>query len=57
MLLTGEPIKANYAKEIGLINNHFSKSKLNNEVLKVAKTIASKSSFTIKIGKQTFIIS
>ena len=29
-----EPIKANYAlKEIGLINNHFSKSKLNNEVL------------------------
>ena len=54
MLLTGEPIKANYAKEIGLINNHFSKSKLNNEVLKVAKTIASKSSFTIKIGKQTF---
>ena len=40
MLLTGESIKANYAKEIGLINNHFSKSKLNNEVLKVAKTIA-----------------
>ncbi|MDA8825678.1 enoyl-CoA hydratase-related protein [Candidatus Pelagibacter bacterium] len=43
MLLTGEPIKADYAKEIGLINNHFSKSKLNNEVLKVAKTIASNS--------------
>ena len=54
MLLTGEPIKANYAKEIGLINNHFTKSKLNNEVLKIAKTIASKSSLTIKIGKQTF---
>ena len=53
-MLTGDPIKANYAKEIGLINNHFSKSKLNNEVLKVAKTIASKSSLTIKIGKQTF---
>ena len=44
MLLTGEPIKANYAKEIGLINDYFSKSKLNNEVLKVA----------IKIGKQAF---
>ena len=43
MLLTGEPIKANYAKEIGLINDHFSKSKLNKEVLKIAKTIASKS--------------
>ena len=54
MLLTGEPIKANYAKEIGLINNHFAKARLNNEVLKVAKTIASKSSLTIKIGKQTF---
>ena len=54
MLLTGKPIKANYAKEIGLINNHFAKARLNNEVLKVAKTIASKSSLTIKIGKQTF---
>ena len=54
MLLTGEPIKANYAKEIGLINNHFSKSKLNSEVFKIAKTIASKSNLTIKIGKQTF---
>ena len=54
MLLTGEPIKANYAKEIGLINDHFSKSKLNNKVLKLAKKIASKSNLTIKIGKQTF---
>jgi len=54
MLLTGEPIKANYAKEIGLINDHFLKTKLNNEVFKVAKTIASKSNLTIKIGKQTF---
>ena len=54
MLLTGEPIKANYAKEIGLINEYFSKSKLNNEVLKIAKRIASKSNLTIRIGKQTF---
>ena len=54
MLLTGEPIKANYAKEIGLINDCFSKVKLNKEVLKVAKTIASKSNLTIKIGKQAF---
>ena len=54
MLLTGEPIKANFAKEIGLINDCYSKSKLNNEVLKVAKTIASKSNLTIKIGKQAF---
>ena len=54
MLLTGEPIKANYAKEIGLINDHFSRLRLNKEVLKVAKKIASKSNLTIKIGKQTF---
>jgi enoyl-CoA hydratase/carnithine racemase len=54
MLLTGEPIKANYAKEIGLINDFFPKSKLNNEVLKIAKKIASKSNITIKIGKQAF---
>jgi enoyl-CoA hydratase/carnithine racemase len=54
MLLTGDPIKANYAKEIGLINDHFSKTRLNNEVLKLAKQIASKSNLTIKIGKETF---
>ena len=54
MLLTGEPIKANYAKEIGLINDCFIKSKLNFEVFKIAKKIASKSNLTIKIGKQTF---
>ena len=54
MLLTGEPIKANYAKEIGLINDCFSKAKLNSEVVKMAKKIASKSNLTIKIGKQAF---
>ena len=37
MLLTGEPVNGKYAKEIGLINDCFSKSKINNEVLKVAK--------------------
>ena len=54
MLLTGEPISAKYAKEVGLINNYYSKSKLNVEVLKIAKKIASKSNLTIKIGKQAF---
>jgi len=54
MLLTGEPISANYAKEIGLINDYFSKTKLNKEVIKVANKIASKSNLTIKIGKQAF---
>ncbi len=37
MLLTGEPINAKYAKEVGLINECYSKSKLNAEVLKIAK--------------------
>ena len=54
MLLTGEPVKANFAKDIGLINDHYSKSKLDKEVQKIAKTIASKSNLTIKIGKQAF---
>jgi enoyl-CoA hydratase/carnithine racemase len=54
MLLTGEFIKANHAKKIGLINDHFSESKLNNEVLKLAKKIASKSNLAIKIGKKAF---
>ena len=54
MLLTGEPIKAKFAKELGLINDYFTKSKLNSEVFKIAKKIASKSNLTIKIGKQTF---
>ena len=54
MLLTGEQIKANYAKQIGLINDHFSKSSLDKEVIKIAKKIASKSNLTIKIGKQAF---
>ena len=54
MLLTGELIKANHAKKIGLINDHFSESKLNNEVLKLAKNIASKSNLAIKIGKKAF---
>ncbi len=54
MLLTGDPIKAKYAKEIGLINDCFAKSQLDKKVLKVSKIIASKSKLTIKIGKQTF---
>src|SRR5210317_1726695 len=54
MLLTGESIKANFAKEIGLINDCYPKSKLNNKVLKIAKKIASKSNLTIKIGKEAF---
>ena len=54
MLLTGEPISAQYAKEIGLINDHFENSQLEEEVIKLAETIASKSSKVVKIGKKAF---
>ena len=54
MLLTGESIKANYAKEIGLINDYFPSSKLEKEIMKVAKTISSKSNLVLKIGKEAF---
>ena len=54
MLLTGEPIKANFAKQIGLINDHFTKNKLNKEILNIAKKRSSKSNLTIKIGKRAF---
>ena len=54
MLLTGESIKAPYAKEIGLINDHFEDSALEEEVLKLAENIASKSKKVVKIGKKAF---
>ena len=54
MLLTGEPKKANYAKEIGLINDHYENSDLENQVFKLAEIVASKSSKVVKIGKKAF---
>ena len=54
MLLTGEPITAEYAKEIGLINDHFENSKLEEEVMSLAERVASKSNKVIKIGKKAF---
>ena len=54
MLLTGDPIEAPYAKEIGLINDYFKKEDLENEVIKLAEKIISKSNKVIKIGKKAF---
>ena len=54
MLLTGDHIDAKYAKEIGLINDYYPISKLEDEALMLAKKIASKSNLTIKIGKKAF---
>ena len=41
-------------KEIGLINDYYENSKLDEEVLKLAETIASKSTKVVKIGKEAF---
>ena len=54
MLITGDPIGAQYAKEIGLINDHFDSSKLEEEVSKLAENIISKSTKVVKIGKRAF---
>ena len=54
MLLTGDPITANHAKEIGLINDYYKSSNLENETLTLARKIASKSNKILKIGKEAF---
>ena len=54
MLLTGEPVNAKHAKEIGLINDHFNHNDLEEEVIKLAENISSKSRKVVKIGKKAF---
>ena len=54
MLLTGDLINSNKAKEFGLINNAFQEENLNKEVNLMAKKISNKSSSTLKIGKKAF---
>lgn len=54
MLLTGETIDASTAKEFGLVNRIVPKQYLRQVIDKYAGTIASKSSLTLKIGKEAF---
>jgi enoyl-CoA hydratase/carnithine racemase len=54
MLLTGETIDASTAKEFGLVNRIVPKQYLRQVIDKYAATIASKSSLTLKIGKEAF---
>ena len=54
MLLTGEPVPADRAKELGLINRIVSPEALEKETQQLAESIANKSPLTIKIGKQAF---
>jgi enoyl-CoA hydratase/carnithine racemase len=54
MLLTGDPIDARTAKEIGLVNRIAPKGEALAQALKLARQIAEKSPVTLKIGKQAF---
>ena len=54
MLLTGDFISADKAKEIGLINKAVSKEELASEVIELAEKIASKSTMTVATGKKAF---
>lgn len=54
MLLTGEPISADDAAGIGLINRVVPAGAERDEAFALAKTIASKSKATVKIGKSAF---
>jgi len=54
MLLTGEPVSAQRAYEIGLINKAVSAEKIDDVLKWYTDRICSKSSKTLKIGKQAF---
>lgn len=54
MLLTGDMISAERAAEIGLINQVVPADALSGETMKLAQHIASKSSVSIRMGKEAF---
>jgi enoyl-CoA hydratase/carnithine racemase len=54
MLLTGEPVSAEHAAAIGLINRVVAPGEERESALALARHIGSKSSYVLKIGKQAF---
>ena len=54
MLLTGEPISATTARDIGLVNRVVPAGSEQNEAIALAQKVARKSAYTIKIGKAAF---
>jgi enoyl-CoA hydratase/carnithine racemase len=54
MLLTGDMVDAKRAAEIGLVNRAVPAGTERAEAMKLAKQIASKSSYTLKVGKEAF---
>ncbi|WP_371423653.1 enoyl-CoA hydratase [Tardiphaga sp.] len=54
MLLTGEPISAEHAREIGLVNRVVPAGTERDAAIALAQQIARKSAHTVKIGKEAF---
>ena len=54
MLLTGDMVPADRAAAIGLVNRVVSAGEERNAAMKLARQIASKSSYTLKVGKEAF---
>ncbi|MFP6749832.1 MAG: enoyl-CoA hydratase [Alphaproteobacteria bacterium] len=54
MLLTGEAMDAPTAHRFGLINRHVPLAELDDAAMHFAQLIASKSSYTLRVGKEAF---
>ena len=54
MLLTGEMVDSEKAEHIGLLNRVVEDSNLTESTMTIAQVIASKSTMTVKTGKQAF---
>jgi enoyl-CoA hydratase/carnithine racemase len=54
MLLTGEPISANTAREIGLVNRVVTAGTERDAAIALAQKVALKSAYTVKLGKAAF---
>ena len=54
MLLTGEMLPAERAAQMGLVNRVVQSGEERDAALALARTVASKSSYTLKVGKEAF---
>jgi enoyl-CoA hydratase/carnithine racemase len=54
MLLTGEMVEAQEAARLGLVNRAVAPGEERAAAVALARTVASKSSYTVKVGKQAF---
>jgi enoyl-CoA hydratase/carnithine racemase len=52
MLLTGEPVAASRARDIGLVNRVVAAGTEREAAIALAQKVALKSAYTIKLGKQ-----